>query len=460
VKTRALGPVSSVLAAAVTAFVLGLATRILVVHSYPANFSFDSYQRWAGREHVLVQDWLPGAQVLLHLLHRADFSLVESRLAFSVVGALAAAMVPLVASALAATETERRRAAWAGALAACFGPFMAWTTTFYHEGLYALVVLGALALAFRGRLAAADVLVGAAGLVRYEGWLVVLAYLAWRRSPRALVALWGPATWLVVRAVHGPQGFAASPVDFADWNGAWARFEWLRFVESLNQDLVRARISGGLACWALAAFAAWRARGDGRARLVTAAWLGQLAFTAAWIAAIGSATSRMNALPVILAWPLAALAAAQIVSRLEHPGAYALTAVLAIRAGAEMAGDAFERARSETVKRTGESRLAAFLDGRPGSKAWVEPAMSLGTRHRHDGCEAILGNLGSVHGERMWCAAWVPPPDAAALYAETDMLIRWSPGAGRYLVTRHARGSVLDRELPVRPPMRGEGAEE
>lgn len=455
-----LGAVSSVPAAALAAFVVGFVARATAVFAFPSNYSFDSYQRWAAREHILVQDWLPGAQFFLHTMHRAGLSLLECRLGFSLVGAAAAAMVPLVAAALCATEPARRRAAWAGTLAACFGPFVAWTTTFYPEGLYALVLLGALALAFRGRLGVADVLIGAAGLVRYEGWLAILLYLAWRRSPRALVALWGPAAWLLARAVLGPQGFAASPVDFADWNGAWARFDILRFIENANQDFVRARISGGLLCWGLAAFAAWRARGDSRALLVAAIWLGQLGFTFAWIAAIDSATSRMNALPVTLAWPLAALAVGEIASRLEHPALYALAAALAVRTGTEMVEDSTQRARTETQKRNGESRIAAHLDARPGTKAWVEPAMGLGTRHRHDGCESILGNLASLHGERMWCAAWVPPPDAADLYAETNLLVRWSRETGRYLVTAHPTGSVLDRELPVRPPMRGEGVDE
>ena len=47
--------------------VLGFMARAAIIGAVPTNYSFDGFQRWAGRDHLLVQDWLPLTQSILVL---------------------------------------------------------------------------------------------------------------------------------------------------------------------------------------------------------------------------------------------------------------------------------------------------------------------------------------------------------------------------------------------------------
>ena len=42
----------------VTVFAIELAVRLALLEAYPDNYSMDAYQRWGGREHILIQGWL------------------------------------------------------------------------------------------------------------------------------------------------------------------------------------------------------------------------------------------------------------------------------------------------------------------------------------------------------------------------------------------------------------------
>ena len=43
-------------------FTIELLVRVALILTYPDNYSMDAYQRWGGREHLLIQDWLPATQ--------------------------------------------------------------------------------------------------------------------------------------------------------------------------------------------------------------------------------------------------------------------------------------------------------------------------------------------------------------------------------------------------------------
>ena len=58
-------------------FVVHLAVRLALIATYPDNYSMDAYQRWGGRHHLLVQDWLPATQSILWLTALFDLSLIH-----------------------------------------------------------------------------------------------------------------------------------------------------------------------------------------------------------------------------------------------------------------------------------------------------------------------------------------------------------------------------------------------
>ena len=167
-------------------FLLALAVRLLVIGLAPWNFSFDGYQRWAGREHLLIQDWLPATQSILWLVSSAGGGVLATRIALSVVAAAAVAAGVSLARSIGGPA-----AGWFFVPMGLFSPFLTWSTVPYQEGTFLLFIFGAMAAALRGRLWLADLLAGAVALVRYEGWPFVAVYILWRRDPRALRALWG-----------------------------------------------------------------------------------------------------------------------------------------------------------------------------------------------------------------------------------------------------------------------------
>ncbi|NOY27323.1 MAG: hypothetical protein GXP62_15760, partial [Oligoflexia bacterium] len=71
----------------VAALLTALGGRLAVLLAAPTPYAFDAFQRWAGRDHLLVRDWLPGTQALIwavaaagggHLLARAALALVAA----------------------------------------------------------------------------------------------------------------------------------------------------------------------------------------------------------------------------------------------------------------------------------------------------------------------------------------------------------------------------------------------
>ena len=52
---------------ALAAFGLALLARVGLIATHPTMYSMDAYQRWGGRAHLLVQDWLPATQFIVWL---------------------------------------------------------------------------------------------------------------------------------------------------------------------------------------------------------------------------------------------------------------------------------------------------------------------------------------------------------------------------------------------------------
>jgi hypothetical protein len=401
-----------------------LLVRALLIVSVPVNFSFDGFQRWAGREHLLVQVWLPLTQSIVAAAVAGGAGIEGTRLVLAVVSSLAAAAGVLLAGLLAGP-----RAAWAYLPIACFGPSIAWGSALYQEGTFLLVLFSGLLLAGRGRAAAGDIVIGLLALVRYEGWPCVLLYVAWRRDPRALLALWGMAAWLALRA-GGAEGYAASPVDFDDWRGLAERASVDAWVADAARLLRQSVGSGALVIVGAAlvgVVVGWR---HPTVRLLAGVGALQLAAVAGWLVGLESATHRMLVLPVAILGVLAAVAIARLWERVPKWARLALTTYGA-GAGASGLLDAREIVLSEARRLEVDRDLYQQIVSRPACTWRVWPRRGLGTRERHDGCEVIQGQGELRHGAGFWCATWEPPPDP-----RTTCVVdaRWEEGAG-YRVT-------------------------
>lgn len=411
-------------APALGAFAVAALVRLGLIAYNPTPYSLDGYQRWAGRDHLLVQDWLPATQSLIWLVAHLGGDVVAARVVVSLVAAVAAGAGATLAIRLA----DRPSAGWWFIGLALYGPFLSWTTVLYQEGTFLAVLFVGLALGAAGRLRAADVVIGLIGLVRYEGWPYLLAWLAWRRDWRAGVALWGAAVWLAVKA-SGATGFHASPVDIRDWVGIVERFDLGRFAEELQLLVYNLVRSGAFTMVVVAAWGAWRHRAE---RFFLLLWVMQLGITAAWMAGLESALTRMLVVPALVVAPGCAATIAREAERRRWVFAVGLVSMLLIGGGGIL--DARKRIRSETNYWGKEVELAQAMEACTGCVWWVDPQRGLGPRDRHDGCEAVQGITSLRRDADFYCAAWETPEAAVVDFPKCDSIARYD---GKTYVIEH-----------------------
>ena len=108
---------------ALVAFVLALLARVGLIATHPTMYSMDAYQRWGGRAHLLVQDWLPATQSIVWLTDIVGGGQIAARVAMSVVAAVA-----LAAGGLCARRLGGPVAGWAFLPVVVFGPSLTWTS--------------------------------------------------------------------------------------------------------------------------------------------------------------------------------------------------------------------------------------------------------------------------------------------------------------------------------------------
>lgn len=407
--------------------------RFVLLAEFAGNYSFDGFQRWAGRDHVLIQAWLPVTQSVINAVAALGGGIVEARIAMSVIAAGAVAAGVVVAGRIGGTV-----AAWAFLVPACYGPFVVWSAVPYQEGTFLLVLFGGLALALSGRWFLADLAIGLLGLVRYEGWPCVLLYVAWRRDPRALVAVWGMVAWMTARYGLDLHGHHVSPADFDDWEGMGDRTTFTSWIQDAKRLFWSAWNSGGVS-YAVAAVVgiatSWRRPG---VLLLAAVGLAQVAAVSGWLAGLEIATYRMLVVPVVVAGLLGAVGAAAVWARLSDRSrpVLVLLGTLLICIGVV---EAWRGTRSEFTRMAPERELLAAITDRPDCAWIITPRIGLGTRQRHDGCE-ILQGLGDVrHGDGFWCAPWGPVPITdRTCVAEAVWVEEF------YEVSFHGPGGVVD----------------
>lgn len=408
------------------AFLWSMGARLWLLYLFPWNYSFDAYQRWGGKEHLLVQGWLPAAQAVLWLVDKAGGTIFWAFVALSVVASLAHAAGTRVAEWLGGRE-----AAWAFVLLGSVGPFIAWSRVPYQEGTFLFFLFGALAAASYGRWLLADLLIGAVGLVRYEGWAFLPFYVAWRRTPAALLCGWGPAAWLFAYFGLGLRGYAASPVDFDDWEGLGERFnvlDWLYDVSVLGEQVMSTGVLPilGLGVWGAVILARSR-RHD--AALVLSFIAAQIGITLVWIAGLETSIHRMQAIPGMLFGLLAAVAVADLWRDVADTRVRRGLELLLFYQGASQIDEAAREARMSLSLVTAERSLIREIRQYPDVVWWVEPRAGLGTRERHDACEALQGlQTDFQHGERFWCEAWLSPEEIVTKRPTCTGWVRWERG--------------------------------
>ena len=64
-------------------FVVAFALRLIAIILWPDAFQFDAYQRWAGRDHLFVQVWLPATQSIVWLAAKCGVDAYGLRFVFA-----------------------------------------------------------------------------------------------------------------------------------------------------------------------------------------------------------------------------------------------------------------------------------------------------------------------------------------------------------------------------------------
>jgi hypothetical protein len=245
-------PPTPTLVHAIALVVAGFAWRALLLWRFPAVFGGDSILRMANPEHVLLSYQLPLPQVIVHVLHPVAPGPLLTRLAMSLVGAVAALAVYFLLRSLTSA-----RAALAGALFFNTVPLIVTHSTVPYQEIFMLGgVLGAFHCASTRRWYWAAVLLAAACLARYESWIacpmVAIVYLRDRgwsaRHVAEAAALFGavPMLWIAFNAGLTPAGSAAIE----------SRFSVARFWRWLDVASVTVR-GTPIPVGVLAAIGAW-----------------------------------------------------------------------------------------------------------------------------------------------------------------------------------------------------------
>lgn len=406
----------------VTCFLLGLFVRLALIWAVPSNYSFDGFQRWAGRGGLLVQDWLPLTQSVLVFNDWVGGDLYSARVCLAVIASIAMAMASLVVRRLGGTS-----AGWAFVPLSLFGPALTWTVVPYQEGCYLALLMTGLFYSLQAREQpenqsarwAADILMGACALCRTEGWVVVALYVLWWRDRASLRSLWGIGLWLGWKWGIGLNPQRLGPVSYADWEGLSDRFQWTTFMDSLVKHLGHWQRNGGWLLAAMASAGLWQSVRSSNWKtallskpanlFILFVLMAQMASTLGWMVGLETATVRMTLVPGILLAILSAVWLGQnwpswprIVRRL---GAIALVLL-----GLFYAADGWVAAHKANRAVRWERVLVLQMEQCDNCYYEVRPRRGLGTRDRHDGCEILQGISDWHHPTDFFCTTWPGEP--------------------------------------------------
>lgn len=415
-------------------FAVAFLARLVVVGVYPDPWQFDAYQRWAARDHLWVQVWLPATQVVVWGVAQLGGGLLALRVVMSAIAAATVAM-----GALLARRLGGERSAWLYLPMALFGPYLMWSVVPYQESTLLLSLFGGLLLTRRWPWAGALV-IGALAFCRYEGWPILLVYIAVERRWSSLLCLWGVLAYFGIDALELNAPYAASPDSFQDWEGLENKLTW-RNARRLFVGLWYEGANAGLQ-WIVvgALFTLRRFPWERETTVLVFAFLGQMAATVGWMFSLGIVFSRMAVLPGMV---IAVVAAAEVGRRWDGFSPRARQVVVAFTAGLtiwSVANTAPDVDRMFHIMRY-DVGLVRVIEQCPSDVWSVVPRRHPGPRRRHDGCEVIQGLTDLRAGSEFTCKSWGWETDA-----EITMTAQWSRLDAAYRFERV--GGVADPTCP------------
>jgi len=406
-------------------FGLALVVRLIIIALYPDQWQFDAYQRWGARDHLWVQVWLPATQVVVWTVAKLGGGIDALRYVMAVIAAATVAMGGLLARRLGGP-----RGAWGYLPMALFGPYLMWSTVPYQESTLLFALFGGLLLTERKPVLGA-LLIGALAFCRYEGWPLLLVYIAVQRRWSSLVCLWGVALYFGIDALGLNEPYAASPDSFQDWEGLEDKLKW-RNAKRLFMALWFEGGRAGLQWLLIGAVLSVRSFPWKREQWVlTFAFLGQFAATIGWMFSLGVVFSRMAVLPGMVLGVLAAAEVGKRWPRIPRWGQWFIglfTTALISWSVIFTAPDVDRMFRTMRY----DVELVRVIETCPEETWSVVPRKHPGPRRRHDGCEVIQGLTNLRAGIEFVCEPWEwggPEPTLRAV---------WTRKEGAYIVERVA----------------------
>jgi len=381
-------------------FGIALVARLIVIAFYPDPWQFDAYQRWAARDHLWVQVWLPATQVVVWTVAKLGGSIFALRL---VMATLAAATVTMGAAL--AHRLGGRDSVWLYIPMALFGPYLLWSVVPYQESTLLLALFGGLLLQDKRPVLGALVM-GTLAFCRYEGWPLLVVFIVVQRRWSSLWCLWGVGLYFLLDGLGLNEPYAASPDSFEDWEGLENKLTW-RNTKRLFEGGWYEASNAGLpwvflgALFALRSFPRWRVE----TWVLVLAFLGQAAATIGWMFSLGLTFSRMAVLPGMVI----AVVAAAAVGRRWNPMRRDVRLALV---GTSLAIAAWSVARTvpdvnrmfRTMRR--EVEVVRVIESCPEDSWAMRPRKHPGPRRRHDACEVVQGLTNLRAGQDFDCETW------------------------------------------------------
>jgi hypothetical protein len=404
-------------------FVLALVVRLVVIAAYPDPWQFDAYQRWAARDHLWVQVWLPATQVVVWTVAKLGGGILSLRVVMALIASATVAMGGMLAHRLGGI-----RGAWGYLPMALFGPYLLWSVVPYQESTLLFALFGGLLLSERYP-RAGDLLIGALAFCRYEGWPLLLVYIAVQRRWSALLCLWGVAAYFGLDLLGLNEPYAASPDSFEDWEGLENKLNPRNAVRLFTQLWFESSRSGLQWIVIGAVLALWRRPWTRSHWVLSFAVLGQMAATVGWMFSLGIVFSRMTVIPGMVVGVISAAEVGRLWPRFPTWGKI----FVGVFTWALMAWTVtFTKPDIDRMFRTMryDVELVRVVERCPNEVWSITPRRHPGPRRRHDGCEVLQGLTDLRAGVEFVCEPWDWGGPEATLRA------RWSSRVKAYEVER------------------------
>ena len=384
--------------------------RCIFIHYWPDAFQYDAYQRWAARDYLFVQVWLPGAQVWVWLLGKLGGTMLHARYVFAFISAIS-----LVLGARLAQQLSTERAGFFFLPAICFGPYLVWGSAPYQESTLLLFLFSSLLL-FKKYPRISDFLMGGVALVRYEGWPLLFVHLYLRRRREAIICLWGVVLLVVLGMLGLNEPYGSSPDSFDDWKGLALLTQkrvWFLFRGFLKLGYN----SGAFWIFGFSLIAFYKRKLEKEEWMLVFTFLGQAAAVVGWMFSLGIAFSRMM---ILLTIPMGVLAAAGLDRHWTKMGPWKFVLVGGLTV-LSLWGlyDAYTDYKYYKKSIRWEIQLLSDIQKCSSDNWAITPRPHPGPRNRHDGCEVIQGLSNLKVGQEFDCTTWEwggPEPTISAIW--------------------------------------------